>query len=58
MISALCGDLGSGGFIDPKRNEKIERSKRILELARELETECIAPRGGRRDAHAHSGRDL
>lgn len=42
VISALCGDLGSGGFIDPKRNvEKIERSKRILELAKELETEIV-----------------
>lgn len=42
VISALCGDLGSGGFIDQKRNvEKIERSKRILELAKELETDIV-----------------
>lgn len=42
VISALCGDLGSGGFINAKRNvEKIERSKRILELAKELETDIV-----------------
>lgn len=42
VISALCGDLGSGGFINAERNvEKIERSKRILELAKELETDIV-----------------
>ena len=35
-ISALCGDLGYG-FFDPARNSQgIERSKRILELAKDL----------------------
>ena len=35
-ISALCGDLGHG-FFNPETNpEAIERSKRILELAKEL----------------------
>lgn len=42
VVSALCGDLGSGGFIDAKRNvKKIERSKRILELAKDLETDIV-----------------
>jgi len=42
VISALCGDLGGGGFTHPKRNaEKIERSRRILELARDLETDVV-----------------
>ena len=38
VISALCGDLGKG-FHDPAKNpELIEESKRILDLAKELET--------------------
>ena len=42
VISALCGDLGGGGFTKSERNaEKIERSKRILELARDLETDVV-----------------
>lgn len=41
-ISALCGDLGGGGFAFPERNpEKIEKSKRILDLAKELETDVV-----------------
>jgi sugar phosphate isomerase/epimerase len=47
VISALCGDLGEGGFTDPKRNpEKIERSRRILELAKELETDVVTTHVG------------
>lgn len=41
VISALCGDLGSG-FADRKNNEwKIEKSKRIMDLAKELNTDII-----------------
>lgn len=41
-ISALCGDLGGRGFSDKEQNrEKIERSKKILELAKELETNVV-----------------
>lgn len=41
VFSALCGDLGFG-FTDPARNpELIERSKRILELAKELGTDVV-----------------
>lgn len=40
-ISALCGDLGSG-FTDRESNEwKIEKSKRIMDLAKELHTNII-----------------
>ncbi len=40
-ISALCGDLG-GGFMEKAANpEKIERSKAILELAKELGTNIV-----------------
>jgi sugar phosphate isomerase/epimerase len=41
-ISALCGDLGGHGFQDRKANPaKIEKSKRILELALELGTNIV-----------------
>ncbi len=42
VISALCGDLGGGGFMHADMNpEKIERSKRILDLAKELGTDVV-----------------
>ncbi|CAH2714092.1 hypothetical protein BACCIP111895_01246 [Neobacillus rhizosphaerae] len=41
-ISALCGDLGGHGFQDYQQNqEKIEKSKRILDLAMELGTNIV-----------------
>lgn len=41
VFSALCGDLGCG-FINPELNPKlIEKSKRILDLAKELETDVV-----------------
>ena len=42
VISALCGDLGGGGFIHRELNkERVEKSKRILDLAKELETDIV-----------------
>lgn len=41
-ISALVGDLGGHGFQDPAQNrEKIEKSKRIMELGLELGTNIV-----------------
>lgn len=41
VISALCGDLGHG-FMDPDMNPSlVEKSKRILDLAVELETKIV-----------------
>jgi L-ribulose-5-phosphate 3-epimerase len=41
-ISALVGDLGGHGFQDPAQNPaKIDKSKRILELALELGTNIV-----------------
>lgn len=41
QISALCGDLGHG-FGDAEKNPAlIEKSKRILDLAKELETDIV-----------------
>ncbi len=41
VFSALCGDLGMG-FINPELNPTlIEKSKRILDLAKELETDIV-----------------
>ncbi len=40
-VSALCGDLG-GGFADPAQNKwRVEKSKRIMDLAKELGTHVI-----------------
>lgn len=40
-FSALCGDLGKG-FGDPRLNpELIEKSKRIVDLAKDLETDIV-----------------
>ncbi|MCR2804596.1 sugar phosphate isomerase/epimerase family protein [Paenibacillus soyae] len=42
QISALVGDLGGHGFQDPSQNrEKIEKSKRIMELGMELGTNIV-----------------
>ena len=42
IISALCGDLGGGGFIHKDLNkERVEKSKRILDLAKDLETYIV-----------------
>ncbi len=41
-VSALCGDLGDHGFIYPEKNpDRIERSKRILDLAQDLGTSVV-----------------
>lgn len=41
VVSALCGDLG-GGFANKEDNEqRIEISKRIMDLAKDLNTEVI-----------------
>lgn len=41
IVTALCGDMG-GGFVDAKENiSKIERSKQIMELAKDLETNIV-----------------
>ena len=41
VISALCGDLG-GGFGHKEENaERVEKSKRILDLAKDLETDIV-----------------
>ena len=40
-VSALCGDLG-GGFADPAENPaRREKSKRILDLAKEIGTDVV-----------------
>lgn len=42
VISALCGDLGGGGFVHADLNPaRIEKSKRILDLAKDLETNVV-----------------
>jgi L-ribulose-5-phosphate 3-epimerase len=42
VVSALCGDLGGQGFSRPEEHEwKIEKTKRIMELAVDLETSVV-----------------
>jgi len=41
VISALCGDLGHGFGSAEKNPQLIEDSKRILDLAKELETDIV-----------------
>lgn len=42
VISALCGDLGGHGFMDAEDNDwRIEKSKRIMDLAQDLETNVV-----------------
>lgn len=41
VFSALCGDLGHGFGNKEKNPELIEKSKRILDLAKELETDIV-----------------
>jgi len=41
-ISAICGDLGGHGFIDEAENRwRIEKSKRIMDLAKELNANVV-----------------
>ncbi|MDW7659727.1 MAG: TIM barrel protein, partial [Bacillota bacterium] len=42
VVSALCGDLGGHGFMNAADNAwRIEKSKRIMELARDLDTNVV-----------------
>lgn len=42
VVSALCGDLGGHGFAVAADNEwKIGKSKRIMDLAKDLETQVV-----------------
>ncbi|MEG1887830.1 MAG: sugar phosphate isomerase/epimerase [Oscillospiraceae bacterium] len=42
VVSALCGDFGGGGFTNRENNkERVERSKRILDLAKDLDTNIV-----------------
>ncbi|SHE46511.1 Sugar phosphate isomerase/epimerase [Caldanaerobius fijiensis DSM 17918] len=42
VVSALCGDLGGHGFAIKEDNPaRIERSKRIMDLAKDLETSVV-----------------
>ncbi len=40
-FSAICGDLGEGFFDRENNPRRIEKSKRILDLAKELETDIV-----------------
>lgn len=47
VVSALCGDLGGHGFTRREDNIwKVEKSKRIIDLARDLETGVVTTHVG------------
>ena len=42
VVSALCGDMGGHGFAIAKDNPaRVEQSKRIMDLAKDLETDVV-----------------
>ncbi len=42
IVSALCGDFGGHGFVDAKENKiRVEKSKRILDLAKALDCDIV-----------------
>ena len=42
IFSAICGDFGGHGFEDKEENvKKVENSKRVLDLAKELECDIV-----------------
>lgn len=42
VVSAICGDLGGHGFTRAEENKlKIEKSKKIMELAKDLESNVV-----------------
>ena len=42
IFSAICGDFGGHGFEDEQENiKKVENSKRVLDLAKELECDIV-----------------
>ncbi len=56
VISALCGDLGHG-FGDPEKNPGlVEKSMRILDLAKDLETDIVTTHIGVTPADPHHPR--
>ena len=47
VVSALCGDPGGGGFSHPQNNpSRIELSKKIIDLAVDLETNAVTTHVG------------
>lgn len=47
VVSAICGDLGGYGFAVKKDNpSKIDRSKRIMELAKEMKSDIVTTHVG------------
>jgi len=47
LVSALCGDLGGHGFANQEHNiYRIEKSKKILDLAKELECSVVTTHVG------------
>ena len=47
VVSALCGDFGGHGFAQMEHNDKrIEKSKRIIDLAKDMECNVVTTHAG------------
>lgn len=59
VFSAICGDLGGHGFEDEADNkDRVERSKRILDLARKLECDIVTTHIGVVPAEENAKKDV
>ena len=59
VFSAICGDLGSPGFEDEAQNkDRVERSKRILDLAKQLECNVVTTHIGTVPAEENAKKEV
>ena len=59
IFSAICGDFGGHGFEDRTENiKKVENSKRVLDLAKELECDIVTTHIGTVPAEENEKKDI
>ena len=59
IFSAICGDFGGHGFEDKEENvKKVENSKRVLDLAKELECDVVTTHIGTVPGEENEKKDI
>ena len=59
LFSAICGDLGGHGFENEEDNkERVERSKRIMDLAKKLECDVVTTHIGTLPAEENAKKEV
>jgi len=59
LFSAICGDLGGHGFEDEAENaDRVERSKRIIDLAKKLECNVVTTHIGTVPAEENAKKEV